>query len=323
VLTVLFALLAAATNAGSSVMQRQANRETAESQASGLRSITTLVQRPVWLAGMAMALLSFGFGAAALSAGQVSTVQLLMSLELPITLVLAARLFHRPLSKLDWAAVLAMTGGMVVLLTSLQPTGGTHQVTALDWLLGIGVAAAVLVALLVIGRRKPGTPRAALFGVASGVSFALTAVFMSDALAPGLSWGLLARWQTYLVPVAGLGAILILQWAMQAGPLVAVQPGVTLADPLVAVVLGVQLFDERVRTGIWLFPELIAALAVVGGTFLLSRPAGSGGRGRPLAAARLCPAVPPSDKAGAHRHVASTTGALVDDDEREHGHGIR
>jgi drug/metabolite transporter (DMT)-like permease len=280
VLTVLFALLAAATNAVSSVMQRRANRETADSHASGLRTITTLVQRPVWLGGMAMALLGFGFGAAALSAGQVSKVQLLMSVELPVTLVLAARLFRQRLSKLDWAAVLAMTGGMVLLLTSLQPTGGTHQVTAVDWLLGIGVTGGVLAALLVTGRRKPGTPRAALFGVASGIAFALTAVFLSDALAPGLSWGLVARWQTYLVPVAGLGAILLLQWAMQAGPLVAVQPGVTLADPIVAVVLGIHLFDERVRTGIWLVPEVIAALAVVGGTFLLSRRPGSGGPGQ-------------------------------------------
>jgi hypothetical protein len=62
VLTVLFALLAAATNAVSSVMQRRANRETADSRASGLRSITTLVQRPVWLGGMAMAMALLSFG---------------------------------------------------------------------------------------------------------------------------------------------------------------------------------------------------------------------------------------------------------------------
>ncbi|HEV7189239.1 MAG TPA: DMT family transporter [Blastococcus sp.] len=312
-LTVLLALLAAATNAVSSVMQRRANRETADTQVSGLRSITTLVQRPVWLGGMAMALLSFGFGATALRVGQVSKVQLLMSLELPITLVLAARLFRRRLSKLDWAAVLAMTGGMVLLLTSLQPTGGTHQVTAVDWLLGVGVAGAVVAVLLVVGRRKPGTPRAALFGVASGISFALTAVFLSDALAHGLSWGLLARWQTYLVPVAGLGAILILQWAMQAGPLVAVQPGVTLADPIVAVVLGIQLFDERVRTGIWLVPELMAALAVVGGTFLLSRPPVRVIADNLLPPAGRCPAVPPSDNAGTYRHAGRTPRGLVDE----------
>jgi hypothetical protein len=51
---------------------------------------------------------------------------------------------------------------------------------------------------------------------------------------------------------------------MQGGPLFTVQPGVTLADPIIAVVLAIQLFDERVRAGIWLVPQLIAALAAVG-----------------------------------------------------------
>jgi hypothetical protein len=110
-----------------------------------------------------------------------------------------------------------------------------------------------------------------VFGVGAGISFALTATFMSGALAEGVSWGLFVRWQTYLVAVAGITAMVTLQEGLQAGSLVLVQPGVTLADPVVAVVLGVLLFGERVRTGFWLVGAVVGAAGVAWGVLMLSR----------------------------------------------------
>jgi len=65
--------------------------------------------------------------------------------------------------------------------------------------------------------------------------------------------------------------MLLLQWGMQAGTLVAVQPGVTLADPVVAISLGILLFGEAIRGGLWLVPEIIAAAVITWATFALSR----------------------------------------------------
>jgi hypothetical protein len=117
------------------------------------------------------------------------------------------------------------------------------------------------------GRRR----RAQLLGVASGMGFALSAVFISADLANGFGWFLLVQWQTYAMLGSSIVAMVCLQWGMQAGTLVAVQPGVTLADPVVAIALGTALFGESVRGGLWLVPAVIAGVAVVYEVFALSR----------------------------------------------------
>jgi drug/metabolite transporter (DMT)-like permease len=274
VLTVLLAVLAAATNAVSSVLQRVADRREAGSQDTGVASLTHLLRQPVWLLGIAAVMVAFGLQAAALSTGEVSQVQPLMALELPITLLLASRVFHRHLGRRDWAAVVAMAVGMSVFLFALRPTGGDPgSVGGLEWLLGAGLSA-VLVGVLALNAFLFGSARAAAsLGIGSGVCFALTAVFMSSALAEGWSWSILARWQTYLVLVAGLAAMLLLQVGLQAGTLVAVQPGVTLADPVVAIVLGMAIFAEHVRGGGWIVLEVAGAGAVGWGVLSISRSA--------------------------------------------------
>lgn len=271
-LTVVLAILAAAVNAGSSVLQRVANRREASSQDTGVAALVHLLRRPVWLAGIAAVIVSFVLQAAALSVGDVSEVQPLMALELPITLLLAARVFHRRLSGPDRAAVAAMAGGMSALLFALQPSAGhPGRVTALDWVLGTGLPALVVLALGVTGHLLGSAHGAALLGIASGICFALTAIFMSAALAGGIGWSTFTRWQTYLVAVAGLGAMLLLQLAQQAGTLVAVQPGVTLTDPVVAIIVGVAVLGEQVRAGGWIALQIAGVCAVGWGTVVLSR----------------------------------------------------
>jgi hypothetical protein len=171
-----------------------------------------------------------------------------------------------------WMQIGAMTCGIALFLFALRPTEGSPDAAdGVTWALSAGLTGAVVVLLTWAGSISTGPRRAALFGVASGTSFALTAVFISATLADGLSWGLFLRWQLYLVAVAGLTAMVLLQLGLRAGSLVAVQPGVTLSDPVVAVVLGVTLFDEAVRTGLWIIPEAIGAAAVAWGAVGLSR----------------------------------------------------
>lgn len=271
-LTIVFAVLAAVTNAVSSVLQRVANRREAGSTDTGITALLHLLRQPVWLLGVSAIIVSFLLQAAALSIGQVSEVQPLMALELPFTLMLASRVFAQSMRRRDWAAILAMAGGMSLFLFALQPAGGNPaQVEALEWILGTGITGVVVVLLALAGRILKAGRGAAMFGIASGVCFALTAVFMSAALAGGLSVALFGRWQTYLVPIAGISAMLLLQLGLQTGTLVSVQPGVTLADPVIAVVLGATLFGEQLRTGGWIALEVAGAAAVAWGTFILSR----------------------------------------------------
>lgn len=93
---------------------------------------------------------------------------------------------------------------------------------------------------------------------------------------------LLKAWQLYGTAAAGVGSLFLLQNALQAGTLVAVQPMLTLGDALISILYGVTLFGETLRTGWWLVPEL-AALALVGlGCVELARsPLASGSTGPP------------------------------------------
>jgi hypothetical protein len=72
--------------------------------------------------------------------------------------------------------------------------------------------------------------------------------------------------------VAGVGALFLLQNALQAGSLVAVQPPLTLGDALISSSFGVTVYGENVQTGGWLLVvEIAAVIAVTIGCIQLSR----------------------------------------------------
>jgi uncharacterized membrane protein len=271
-LTVGLALLAAASNACASVLQRKANAREAAAHRSGWAGLADLPRQRLWLAGIGFVVVSFLLQAAALATGELSAVQPLMSLELPMTLLLSSRVTNHRLPLGSWRDILVMTGGMGLFLYSLHPFGGASGAAdGRTWVWAACATGGTVLVLAVAGHLTRGSRRATLFAAASGTSFALTAAFMSGALAAGVSWALFTRWQTYLVAVVGLAAIVLLQAALQAGSLVVVQPAVTLVDPAVAVLLGVLLFGESVRTGPWIAGAIFGAVAIGWGALLLSR----------------------------------------------------
>lgn len=273
-ISIIAALLAAAANASSSVLQRKANRSEPPELAMSPRLILDLLHRPVWLGGIGAVIVGFLLQALALANGQISLVEPVLVLELPLTLLLAARVFRHPLTRRAWLGVAGMTVGLIVLLLSLHPRPGHPAgVTPLIWVLGIAATLGLVAVLSLAGRRCSGFGRAALYGIATGTSFGLTAVLIAAATAHA-SHGfgaVFGAWQTYGLVVTGLLGMFLLQNALQAGPLVAAQPGFTLADPVVAVIWGILAFDERVRSGPWLVGEIGGAGLIALATVALAR----------------------------------------------------
>lgn len=281
----LLAVLAAAGNAAASVLERRVNREQPDRVALRWELVVRLVRQPLWLAAIGAVTASFLLQAAALGFGQLSMVQPLLILELPLTLIIAARAFGNDLGSREWSAVAAMTAGLAALTYAASPTGGTPTgLGAGDWLIGIGAVTGAM-GLLVLagirsGRADGAGRRAAAYGLAAGIGFGLTAALMKamdHALSGGIS-GALQAWQTYAMIVAGGASMFLVQNAFQAGRLVAAQPALTLSDPVVAIVWGVALYGEHVRTGPWLAMELAGAAAIAWGAVRLA--------GSPAAAAR-------------------------------------
>ncbi len=270
----LLAVLAAAANASSSVLQRKADRDEPDEVSLHLRLILDLLHRPVWFAGILSVIVGFVCQAGALSRSPLAVIEPILVLELPFTLALGAIVFHRRIRGRDWVAGAAMTGGLALLIVSLSPRGGSAaQVTGIEWVLGIAVSVAVIAGLVGRGRRHRGQGRAAYFGAATGAAFGLTAALMtamSEVFARNFA-AIFTTWQTYAMVATGALAMYLLQNALQAGTLVAAQPGITLSNPVVSITWGVILFHERVNVGPLLAGAIVGAGLIWWGTMRLSR----------------------------------------------------
>jgi hypothetical protein len=95
--------------------------------------------------------------------------------------------------------------------------------------------------------------------------------------------------------VAGVGALFLLQNALQAGSLVAVQPPLTMGDALISASYGVTIYGEEVRTGGWLLVvEIAAVIAIALGCIQLSRSLAMVHGPQPAALPAAPPAAPPA-----------------------------
>ncbi|MEW2263423.1 MULTISPECIES: DMT family transporter [unclassified Streptomyces] len=275
VLPVLFALLAAFSNALATVLQRRAALSVPQSQGFRPGLVVDLLRQPVWIAGM-LAVVVAGVGqAVALATGPLSLVQPLFVLELPLALLLASLMTHRHLPRAMWLAVGSVVVGLGIALVSAAPDGGEAEVALDRWLPALAACAGAAVLLAAAGLRRPvGKARAGCLGAATAVCYALTAALMKDSMrvldTEGVT-GFLTTWQTYAFAGAGVGAVLLLEHAMQGGPLVASQPALTLGDAAVSLLLGVALYQEDVRGGWWVVPQLLGVALVVVGVLTLAR----------------------------------------------------
>jgi drug/metabolite transporter (DMT)-like permease len=280
--TYLLAVLAACANAASSVLQRKANRQVPRKQNLSLRLIRSLLREPVWFGGVLAVFVGFLLQAAALSTGELAVVEPVLVLELPATLILASWVFRSRLGWREWGAAAAMTVGLAGLLYFLSPSGGRLVPASwYVWVIGIGLNLALVGALVAWARHghaaaknaQGGAFRAAVLGVAAGSQFGLTATLvkgMTSTFTQGIGT-LLTSWPLYGMIASGLLGMFLLQSAMNAGRLIAAQPGLTLSDPIVSVLWGVLAFGEKVRGGWFAAAAGISGLVIAGAVVILAR----------------------------------------------------
>jgi drug/metabolite transporter (DMT)-like permease len=272
-IAVLFALLAAASNALASVLQRRAAQYAPEEFAFRPALLWNLIRRPIWLGGIGALIAGFLLQALALSNGGLALVQPLLVAELPLTMILVALLLRRHLDLGTWVAVGAMTVGLGGFLWAASPMKGRHMPGTLSWLIAGVVTFAVILGIVIVSTSVAGALRAALLGAAAGTGFAFTATFMKATTRlfdEGMTT-LLSSWQPYAMIVAGIGSVFLLQNALQSGTLVAAQPALTICDPVVSILYGITMFGESVRSGPWLIIEVIGFGLIFLGTIGLSR----------------------------------------------------
>jgi drug/metabolite transporter (DMT)-like permease len=274
VVSVLFALLTALCNGLASVLQRIAASTAPAARALHLSLFAYLIKRKVWLAGIGLVTCAAVAQAAALATGPVALVQPIFIIELPFTLLVSSRLMRRKLPRRTWLAVGLVTVSLGAGLAAAAPSGGSSHASARVWITTLIVTGVFEAVVITVGVRARGNARGAAFGLAAACGYALTATLMKSAISQ-LAHGVVpffSSWQLYATAAAGVGALFLLQNALQAGSLVAVQPPLTLGDALISSSYGVTVYGETVQASGWLLAaEIAAVLAVAAGCLELSR----------------------------------------------------
>jgi len=138
--------------------------------------------------------------------------------------------------------------GLTVFVIAGQPGGGQPTATSKHWFTA-GLACCAWAGVLTIAARW-GSPslRAALYGSASAVMWALVATFIkatTDTLTQFGVAGMFTRWPVYALAAGSVAALFLMQAALHVGPLRASQPFIVIVDPIVSIALSVWLFSER------------------------------------------------------------------------------
>jgi drug/metabolite transporter (DMT)-like permease len=268
------AVTAAFSNAVTSILQRMGVESAPEETTLRLSLITYALRRKVWIAGFMGMIAGFLLQFLALHFGHLTTVQPILTLELPFLVAILGIWFRNRLTWKEWVGSSAAAGGLAAFLALSSPTGGNETPDLDTWgLVSFAVVAGGTVAVILA---RFGSPvwRAAWFGVGGAIAFAFTAALikeMNDEITRG--WGhVFVSWPPYAIAAAGLAGMFLAQNAFHAGPVTASQSALVIVDPLASIAIGIGLFGDHVQTsGGRLYGEILAMLVLSAGVFSLSR----------------------------------------------------
>jgi len=267
------ALGAALANALTSVFQRKGIQSAPADTTLRLSLMTYALRRGIWLAGFALMIVSFLLQAVALHFGRLSEVQPILTTELVFLVVVLVTWFGFTMGGREWVGVLAVSAGLAGFLFFADPVEGSLAPPLWAWAVAIGACGAAMVTAVLLALRGPRWWRAAMFGTAAAIGFALTAAFTKVVSGFAASdWTTLYRhWQAYALAFFGVLAVFLAQNAFHAGPIVASQSTLVLVDPLASILIGVGLFGDDLRTnGAWGPLEALSLLVMFAGAVLLA-----------------------------------------------------
>lgn len=244
---VLLALIGAALYSVSNVLEHHEARRAPPEANLRAGLLLYLVRRRVWLIGMAADVGGFFFHAAAFGLGSVVLVAPILATGLIFSLALEGVLEHRPLTRAEWIAAVALVGGLAVFLVGGDPHGGSATAELRAWILTAVVIGSLVAMTLLLTRVTTGGIRAMFIGVTSGLIYGLTAP-VTKSVVDQLGNGplrVLTSWECYALAVLSIAGLITTQSAFQSGDLTAALPGIEATEPVVSVGLGLALLGER------------------------------------------------------------------------------
>lgn len=271
-MTIFFALLAAFCNALNVTAQHLASISSTK-KSTGWRFIVYLLKNPLWLFGWAALAGGFVFQALALHSGQISVVQPLLITELIFALGLRLVWLRQSIRGTTWSAAAVTCLSLGVFLATAEPQGGTPYPASHVWVAAAGTTVGAAAVLALLGMHGSPGRRTALLASASAIMWALVATLvktMTDTWSQFGVAGMFLHWPVYALAAAGLGAEVVHQTTLGAGPLSISQPLLVIVNPIVSIGLSVWIFGEyfttnaaRLALGSVAFVSMCAAVVVL------------------------------------------------------------
>jgi hypothetical protein len=256
-------------------LQQHDARQVPFDRALRLSTLTGLLQRPLWLAGVGLSGTAFLLQIAALRVGTVVVVQPIVTAALVVCLALTSWWRRSRLGADRWTAISAVVIGLFLFLriASPRPSGSGHA-SHTAWLVETLVVGAVIVSASALARARAGLVRGISVGVAAGTGNAYVAS-VARGLGLALHRGVFAAARTpypYVLLAAAAGTVMLVQAVYQADAVHVSLPVGTFFEAVGSLVLGIAVLGER--------PELngprgvvavVAFSAAAAGLVLLAR----------------------------------------------------
>lgn len=258
------ALLSAVCFGVASVAQQSAARKAPAGESLRLALILHLARQPLWLAGMALTILSFVMQGVALAFGPLVLVQPVAATDLVFALPLLAWRRQERLTFLEWLGIVCTAGGVAAFLIVLPPgSAGTPIPTLVAWLPAFACIGAVVGVLAAVGLRAGGKLRSALYATSAAVLFSLLDSLTKSTTGRIRTDGItvLRHWEPYAMVGVGITALVLSQSSFQAGSLAISLPIIDTLEPVGAVLIGVAVFDEQLAVS----PPAVLAQSVAAG----------------------------------------------------------
>jgi hypothetical protein len=253
----LFPLTAVVAALGSSlaygvtaVTEQLSTKRVQRRRALNPKLLLDLIRQPLWLAGIAANVASFGLQVVALRYGPLALVEPILVCDLIFAGVISAAL-RKHADPVIGAGIVACAGGVAGFLVIARPSAGREALGLIEVLPLLAGFAAVLAGCLALARWNR-TVRPLALALGCGAAFAVTD-FSIKLVTPELGRGLadlFSHWPLYAVAIIGPIGFVLNQNAFQAGTLLApVLATITIVDTIGAIGLAWLFLNEKLASG--------------------------------------------------------------------------
>lgn len=187
-----------------------------------------------------------------------------IAVSLVVTALLAATLVGEPLEPRHWLAIVAVVGGLAMLVVAAGDVGDHEFDTSRTLALYVGFA--VTLALGLLAREWHGTHGGVLLAVLAGISYGGSPVATRSLVDP--TWNPETVLPALTIGLYGLLGFWLYSVALARTSVTAATAPLVLLETVVPAVVGLTLFGDQVRDGWWPFAVAGFALSILGSLVL-------------------------------------------------------